>query len=310
MKYQCKNFKFLKMLKMELMVILLGGLFGVVFLSILERKVLGVIQIRVGPNKTGPLGLFQSMIDAMKLILKEFMMQMNLVFWVWFFFPALMCLMAFYVWLIFPNLMENYSLDLGVMFLILILSFEGYSLLYMSYLSNNSYSFMSSFRGVALIISYEVVFFLIVLSFLISLNTLSLNMLYFLQKWGISLLILMYLYMVMSMFSFSIESNRSPCDLVEGESELISGFSIEYVGVSMSFIFITEYLKLMTMMLVFCVLYFGHTLYFWGVFFSFFMLWLRASFPRFRYDYLMMMTWKNFMPLLLGLYYIFFMMFL
>nr|YP_010580852.1 NADH dehydrogenase subunit 1 [Bruchidius siliquastri]UZT27037.1 NADH dehydrogenase subunit 1 [Bruchidius siliquastri] len=291
------------------LILLICVLIGVAFLTLLERKVLGYIQIRKGPNKVGFMGLIQPFSDAIKLFTKEqtypFMSNFNL----YYFSPVINFFLALFLWFCMPFITINLSFNLSLLFFLSVSSLGVYTVMLAGWSSNSNYSLLGSLRAVAQTISYEVSLALILLSFLfliLSLNMIDL-MKYQENIWFMFLLMPLSLMWVISSLA---ETNRTPFDFAEGESELVSGFNVEYSSGSFAMIFLAEYASILFMSMFCCMLFLGANLlsllfFLKLVFISFFWIWVRGTLPRFRYDKLMYLAWKSYLPVSLN-YLIFF----
>nr|AYQ18982.1 NADH dehydrogenase subunit 1 [Scymninae sp. 4 ACP-2013] len=287
-----------------LMILIISVFVGVAFLTLLERKLLGYIQIRKGPNKVGLMGLFQPFSDAIKLFSKEQIFPLMSNFIIFYFTPILNLLLSLMLWLSIPFFMYFLSFNFSVLYFFSISSLAVYSIMLMGWSSNSNYSMLGSLRSVAQTISYEVSMFLIMLSFLIMFK--SLNFLDFMsfQKY-IYLLFFMMPLSLMWFVSCLAETNRTPFDFAEGESELVSGFNIEYSSGMFAFIFLSEYSSILFMSFITVLIMLGGNLFFFTfflklVFLSFLWIWIRGTLPRFRYDKLMYLSWKSYLPISLN----------
>nr|QBZ38211.1 NADH dehydrogenase subunit 1 [Mahmutkashgaria sulcatus] len=284
-------------------------LISVAFYVLLERKVLGYIQIRKGPFKVGILGILQPFSDAIKLFSKEsyFIYFGNML--IYFFMPLLGLLTSMNIWCLFPCSFNFISFPLGLMFFICCLSFLVYSIILSSWSSNSLYSLIGCIRSVAQSISYEVCMFLLLFNLVIFFNGFNLIKFFYLQilNW---FLLVGYPMFLMLFSCFLAETNRSPFDFSEGESELVSGFNTEYSSFNFSFIFLSEYMNMVFMSFMMSLVFLGGD--FFSLFFfmsvmalNFSFIWIRGSFPRFRYDKLMIMCWKIYLPSSLHFFFFF-----
>nr|YP_009262405.1 NADH dehydrogenase subunit 1 [Gramastacus insolitus]ANI86981.1 NADH dehydrogenase subunit 1 [Gramastacus insolitus] len=284
-------------------------LVGVAFVTLLERKILGYIQIRKGPNKLGFMGLMQPFSDAVKLFMKEQTFPKLSNFMPYYLSPVFSLFISLILWGTMPLDFGLLSLEMGVLFFLCCLSVGVYPLMGAGWASNCKYSLLGSLRAVAQTISYEVSLALILLSYIIliggfnfvSLNIFQENIWFF------------WLTFPLSMIWFSsclAEMNRTPFDFAEGESELVSGFNTEYSSGGFVLIFMAEYASILFMSMASVLLFFGGCLasvgfYFKLVMISFAFIWVRGTLPRMRYDKLMYLAWKSFLPVSLN-YLIFF----
>nr|YP_010688340.1 NADH dehydrogenase subunit 1 [Mylabris phalerata]WBR65768.1 NADH dehydrogenase subunit 1 [Mylabris phalerata] len=284
-------------------------LIGVAYLTLLERKVLGYIQIRKGPNKVGFWGILQPFSDAIKLFTKEqtfpYMANLN----IYYFSPAVNLFISLLLWMCMPFFTVYLNFSMSILFFLAVSSLAVYSLMLAGWSSNSGYSLLGSLRSVAQTISYEVSLALIFMSFIYLI--LSMNVLEFIkvQKF-IWLLFLMFPLSLMWIISGLAETNRTPFDFAEGESELVSGFNIEYSSGGFALIFLAEYSSILFMSMLCVLIFMGGDIYSLWFFFkltllSFFWVWARGTLPRFRYDKLMYLAWKGFLPSSL-MYLIFF----
>nr|ALO77605.1 NADH deshydrogenase subunit 1 [Hemipeplus sp. HEM01] len=285
-------------------------LVGVAFLTLMERKVLGYIQIRKGPNKVGLLGILQPFGDAIKLFSKEqtfpFMSNFNL----YYISPIFNLILSLFLWMSIPFLSVYLNFSLSALYFLSVSSLGVYTVMLAGWSSNSSYSLLGSLRSVAQTISYEVSLSLIFMSFLFLILNFSLGEFSFYQKY-IWLLFLTFPLCLMWIISGLAETNRTPFDFAEGESELVSGFNVEYSSGGFAFIFLAEYASILFMSLISSLLFLGGSLgslyfYFQVVFISFLWIWVRGTLPRFRYDKLMNLAWKLFLPVSLNYLIVFF----
>nr|YP_009776035.1 NADH dehydrogenase subunit 1 [Aulacophora indica]QJA26360.1 NADH dehydrogenase subunit 1 [Aulacophora indica] len=294
------------------LILIICVLISVAFLTLMERKVLGYIQIRKGPNKVGFLGLIQPFSDAIKLFTKEQTYPLMANFNLYYFSPVLNLLLGLFLWMCLPFVSVNISFNLSLLFFLAVSSLSVYTIMLAGWSSNSNYSLLGSLRAVAQTISYEVSLSLILMSFLFLI--LSLSLLDFLKYqeyvWFIYLLFPLCLMWLVSSLA---ETNRTPFDFAEGESELVSGFNVEYSSGGFAMIFLAEYGNILFMSLLCCFLFMGANLvsYFFFikmVIISFFWLWVRGTLPRYRYDKLMYLAWKSYLPISLNYLFFFFSM--
>nr|AMP43715.1 NADH dehydrogenase subunit 1 [Dialysis sp. KW-2016] len=283
---------------------------SVAFLTLLERSVLGYIQVRKGPNKVGLAGIPQPFCDAIKLFTKEQMYPLLSNYMFYYICPIFSLFLSLIVWMCMPFFMKLYSFNLGLLFFLCCLSLGVYSLMVAGWSSNSNYALLGGLRGVAQTISYEVSLALMLLSFIFLIMGYNLLGFFYYQLYIWFILISLPLSMVWFV-SCLAETNRSPFDFAEGESELVSGFNVEYSSGGFALIFLAEYASILFMSLLFIVIFLGADLfnlffYFSLVFISFLFIWVRGTIPRFRYDKLMYLAWKQFLPFSLN-YILFFM---
>nr|CAH59760.1 NADH dehydrogenase subunit 1 [Cacoecimorpha pronubana] len=287
-----------------LIMLILGVLIGVAFLTLLERKVLGYIQIRKGPNKLGFMGILQPFSDAIKLMTKEQTYPLFSNYLVYYFSPIFSFFLSLLIWMVIPYYFNMISFNLGFLFFFCCTSLGVYTLMISGWSSNSNYSLLGGLRAVAQTISYEVSLALIMLSVIIMIMDFNL------LKFSYYQFIIWFMFLMMPLslcwLSSSLaETNRTPFDFAEGESELVSGFNIEYSSGGFVLIFLAEYSSILFMSMLFILMYMGGydlSLFFYLklVFISFFFIWVRGTLPRYRYDKLMYLAWKSYLPLSLN----------
>nr|YP_010728501.1 NADH dehydrogenase subunit 1 [Polypedilum heberti]WEF49742.1 NADH dehydrogenase subunit 1 [Polypedilum heberti] len=293
---------FLPMLSCLLLVIFV--MVSVAFLTLLERKVLGLIQIRKGPNKIGLFGILQPFCDAIKLFTKEQILPFFSNSIVYYFSPVFSLFLALMIWFCMPFLIKLFSFSLGVLFFFCCMSFGVYMVMLAGWSSNSLYALLGSLRAIAQTISYEVALVIMLMSVLFMVG--SLNLIYFeIYQKNMWFIVLFFPISMMWMISSLAETNRTPFDFAEGESELVSGFNVEYGAGGFALIFLAEYASILFMSMLFSLLFLGSnviSLFFYLklVFISFLFIWVRGAYPRYRYDKLMNMAWKSYLPIVLN----------
>nr|ALO77295.1 NADH deshydrogenase subunit 1 [Brachinus crepitans] len=283
-------------------------LVGVAFLTLLERKVLGYIQIRKGPNKVGFMGIPQPFCDAIKLFSKEQTYPLLSNYLMYYYSPVMSFFLSLLMWVLMPYSLVLFSFNLGMLFFLCCTSLGVYTVMIAGWSSNSSYSLLGGLRAVAQTISYEVSLALILMSFLILIEGFSLIEFFMFQQYIWLIFISLPLGLVWFVSSLA-ETNRTPFDFAEGESELVSGFNVEYSSGGFALIFLSEYSSILFMSMLFCVMFLGSNLlsffFLKMVFVSFCFIWVRGTLPRYRYDKLMYLAWKSFLPLSLNYLFLF-----
>nr|WCQ78454.1 NADH dehydrogenase subunit 1 [Agriotes sp. GTI-106] len=295
---------------LSLIILIICVLVGVAFLTLLERKVLGYIQIRKGPNKVGFMGIPQPFSDAIKLFSKEQTNPIMSNYWSYYFSPIFNLFLSLVLWVCIPFFSGFLHFSLGMLFFLCVSSLSVYTIMMAGWSSNSNYSLLGGLRSVAQTISYEVSLALILLSFLVLICSLSIFDLMVYQYYVWFFFVGIPLGMVWFVSSLA-ETNRTPFDFAEGESELVSGFNIEYSSGGFALIFLAEYANILFMSMFFSFLFLGGDLISWIfflklVFISFLFIWARGTLPRFRYDKLMYLAWKSFLPVALNYLFFFF----
>nr|APX40173.1 NADH dehydrogenase subunit 1 [Cryptocephalus moraei] len=282
-------------------ILLVGILIAVAFLTLFERKILGYIQIRKGPNKVGLTGILQPFSDAIKLFSKEQTYPYYSNFNLYYLSPVLSLLLSLLLWCTMPFYTYLLNFNLSVMFLLSVSSLGVYCIMLAGWSSNSNYSLLGSLRSVAQTISYEVSLFLILLSFLFM--VLSYNLVDFLKYQENTWFLFIMMPLCMMWFVTCLaETNRTPFDFAEGESELVSGFNVEYSSGGFAMIFLAEYSSIIFMSMICSLLFLGANFYSFTFFLkvgfmSFLWIWVRGTLPRYRYDKLMYLAWKSYLPI-------------
>nr|QKE61514.1 NADH dehydrogenase subunit 1 [Dipseliopoda sp. AJB-2020] len=283
----------------NLLIKLMFILVGVGYLTLMERKFLSYIQIRKGPNKMSFIGIFQPFCDAIKLFSKE---QVNIMlsnYYMYVYSPVFSLFFSMILWLSMPYFINLLSFDLSVIYFFCCISMNVYSLMIAGWSSNSKYALLGSLRGIAQTISYEVSLILMMLSLVFMSN--SYDFMSFLVYQEIISYIFYLFPMSLVWFMISLaETNRAPFDFAEGESELVSGFNIEYGSGGFSMIFMAEYSMILFMSLLFCIMFLGSGMFSFYFYIKYIIMvmvfiWVRGTFPRFRYDKLMYLAWKSFL---------------
>lgn len=291
------------------LILIICVLVSVAFLTLLERKVLGYIQIRKGPNKVGIIGIPQPFCDAIKLFTKEQTYPLISNYISYYFSPIFSLFLSLLCWICIPYIIKLFSFDLGILFFLCCTSLRVYTIIIAGWSSNSNYALLGRLRSVAQTISYEVRLALILLSFIFLIGDYNFINFYYYQNYlwfGILLFPIILVWLRISL----AEMNRTPFDFAEGESELVSGFNVEYRRGGFALIFLAEYARILFISILFSLIFLGGDLfsfifYLKLTFIRFLIIWVRGSLPRFRYDKLIYLAWKGFLPLSLN-YLIFF----
>ena len=293
-------------------------LLGVAYLTLAERKVIGWIQLRRGPNVVGPFGLLQPIADGLKLFLKETVIPASANRIVFVLAPMITFILALIAWAVIPfgEGLVLADINVGVLYLFAISSLGVYGIIMAGWASNSKYAFLGALRSAAQMVSYEVSIGFVIITVLLAVGSLNLSDVVVAQKGGIlhwHFLPLLPMFVVFFISALA-ETNRAPFDLPEAEAELVSGYNVEYSSMTFAMFFLGEYANMILMSGMTVVLFLGgwlppfdmypftvvpgpiwFILKIMAVLFLF--LWVRATFPRYRYDQLMRLGWKVFLPL-------------
>lgn len=302
----------------KILVIVLPLLGAVAYLTYFERKVIGSMQRRRGPNVVGPFGLLQPVADGLKLFVKETVIPTGASRAVFFLAPCLTFILALIAWAVVPfdQGLVLADINVGVLYLFAISSLGVYGILMAGWASNSKYAFLGAIRSAAQMVSYEVSMGFIIITVLLCVGSLNLSDIVMAQKkvWFVIPLLPMA---VIFFISTLAETNRHPFDMPEAEAELVAGFNVEYSAMTFALFFLGEYANMIIMAAITAILFLGGWLppfdvapFTWvpgPVWFAlkiaallFVFLWVRATFPRYRYDQLMRLGWKVFLPLSLA----------
>ncbi|MDY6956780.1 MAG: NADH-quinone oxidoreductase subunit NuoH [Pseudomonadota bacterium] len=308
---------------LKILAIVLPLLGVVAYLTYAERKVIGFMQARVGPNRVGPLGLLQPIADAAKLAFKEIVIPTQANRTLFIMAPVLSFLPALVAWAVVPfaDGMVLADVDAGLLFILALTSFGVYGIMLAGWASNSKYAFLGAMRAAAQMVSYELAMGFALIGVLMAANSLKLNDIVLAQQGGIWHWYFIPLFPLFLVYWISgvAETNRLPFDVVEGESEIVAGFHVEYGGMGFALFFLAEYANMTLIATLVATLFLGgwlspleglpvlgqlpllgqngfHWLALKVAFFLFCFLWFRATFPRYRYDQIMRLGWKVFIP--------------
>ncbi len=296
---------------------------GVAYLTFAERKIIGYMQVRIGPNRVGPRGWLQPIADALKLLMKEVVIPTNANRFLFVIAPMLSIAPALAAWAVIPfgDEMVLANIDAGLLYLLALTSVGVYGIIIAGWASNSKYAFLGTMRSAAQIVSYEIAMGFALVGVLMAGGSLNLVDIVEAQRgsllhwFWLPLLPLFVIYFI----SGVAELNRAPFDVAEGESEIVAGFHVEYSGMAFAIFFLAEYANMILIAALTSVMFMGgylspfegipglESLFAWvpGIFwllmktslFLLFFLWFRATFPRYRYDQIMRLGWKVFIPL-------------
>jgi NADH-quinone oxidoreductase subunit H len=300
---------------LEALALLVPVLIGVAYLTYAERKVLAAMQLRKGPNVVGPFGLWQPFADALKVLMKETIIPTGSNRLLFLLAPMLTFGLAMIAWAVIPvdDGWAIANINVGILYLFAISSLGVYGIIIAGWASNSKYAFLGALRSAAQMVSYEVAIGFVIVSVLLCVGSLNLTDIVRAQEhvWFFIPLFPMFILFYVSGLA---ETNRAPFDLPEGESEIVAGFFVEYSAMAFALFYLGEYANMILMSAMTTILFMGGWLAPFGVppftwipgviwfvlkvcFFLFVFLWVRATFPRFRYDQLMRLGWKVFLPL-------------
>ena len=299
---------------LQILAVTVPLLIGVAYLTLAERRVIGFMQLRKGPNVVGPFGLFQPFADALKLIAKETILPAGADKVVFLIAPMLTFVLALVAWAVIPfgEGMVLADINVGILYLFAVSSLGVYGVIMAGWASNSKYAFLGALRSAAQMVSYEVSMGLVIINVLLCVGSLNLTAIVEAQRnmWFFLPLFPMFIVFFISTLA---ETNRAPFDLPEGESELVDGYFVEYSSMSFALFFLGEYANMILMSGMTVVLFLGGWLPpvdiapfnlipgpIWFILkiclVLFVFLWVRATTPRYRYDQLMRLGWKIFLP--------------
>lgn len=306
----------------KILAIVLPLLFAVAYLMFAERKVIGWMQLRLGPNRVGPWGLLQPIADSLKLLLKEVIIPQRSNRYLFIVAPMLAIAPAISAWAVIPfeDGVVLADIDAGLLFLLAMTSMAVYGVIIAGWASNSKYAFLGALRSAAQIVSYEIAMGFALVGVLMAAQSMNLTEIVLAQKGGFWHWFWLPLFPLLGVYWISAvaETNRAPFDVAEGESEIVAGFHVEYAGMSFALFFLAEYANMILVSVLAALMFMGGWLspvegipfleqwLAWvpgGVwlliktaFFLLLYLWFRATFPRYRYDQIMRLGWKVFIP--------------
>ena len=309
----------------KILLIVVPLMLGVAYLTYAERKVIGYIQLRIGPNRVGPYGLLQPIADGLKLALKEVIFPAKSNLYLFLVAPVLAIGPALAAWAVMPFDAELIlaDIDAGLLYILAITSMGVYGIVIAGWASNSKYAFLGALRSAAQVVSYEIAMGFALVGVLVAAGSLNMGEIVLAQQGGIFSWFWLPLFPLLVVYFISgvAETNRAPFDVSEGESEIVAGFHVEYSGMAFAVFFLAEYADMILISMLAAVMFFGgwlspfqgipglESLFSWvpGLvwllmktgFFLFLYLWIRATFPRYRYDQIMRLGWKIFIPVTL-----------
>ena len=300
----------------KIILIVVPVMISVAYLTYFERRVIGFMQSRIGPNRVGYFGFLQPIADALKLMFKEIVLPSKSNNFLFFLAPLLSIAPALAAWAVIPFDYEMVLADInaGLLYVLAMTSIAVYGVIIAGWASNSKYAFLGSLRSAAQIVSYEIAMGFTLVGVLMCANSLNLGDIVIAQEGGITQWYCWPLFPLFVIYFISAvaETNRAPFDVAEGESEIVAGFHVEYSGMAFALFFLAEYANMILVSILAVIMFLGGWLspvsfipdgIFWLIikvaFVLFCFLWLRATFPRYRYDQIMRLGWKVFIPLTL-----------
>jgi len=313
-------------LLLKSLMVLIPLILAVAYLTYAERKVIGYMQVRIGPNRVGFLGLLQPFADVFKLLFKEIILPAHSNKFLYILAPILAIAPALVAWAVIP-FNEGWVLanvNVGLLFLLAMTSVGVYGIIIAGWASNSKYAFLGALRSAAQVVSYEIAMSCTLVGVVMAAGSLNLSEIVQAQQGGFFKWFWLPLFPLFIVYWISAvaETNRAPFDVAEGESEIVAGFHVEYAGVTFALFFLAEYANMILLSTLSALMFLGGWLSpFEGIpflakafewvpgivwlgikvaFFLFLYLWFRATFPRYRYDQIMRLGWKVFIPITFG----------
>ena len=310
----------------QILAITITVILSVAYLTLAERKVIGYMQARIGPNRVGPYGLLQPFADVIKMLLKEIVVPSRSNEFLFVVAPLLTLIPAFAAWAVI-SLWPGFSVanvDAGVLYILALAGFGAYGIIIAGWAANSKYAFLGAMRSAAQIVAYEIAMGFALVGVVMAAGSLNLGRIVQTQSGGPGSWYWLWLFPLMVVYFVSgiAETNRAPFDVAEGESEIVAGFHVEYSGIAFALFFLAEYANMILVSALASTFFLGgwlspfegypfvgkiqwlaapglHWLALKMTFFLFCFLWFRATFPRYRYDQIMRLGWKVFIPVTL-----------
>nr|ALC75994.1 NADH dehydrogenase subunit 1 [Bemisia afer] len=285
----------------NLLFLLIMVMLSIAFFTLMERKVIGYSQSRKGPNKILITGIVQPMADAIKLLSKEVNLNFNSNVYIYMVAPLINIICSMMMWMMFPFMFTFSFMKMSMLFMLCCMTFNTTSIMMMSWSSNSNYAFIGMIRTISQLISYEINLIMLIMSIIMITEQMNLMLTSKMQKYS-PILIITFPMIIIWMITILAETNRTPFDFSEGESELISGFNIEYSSINFMMLFLSEYSSILLMSFIsvslFVTNYVNNMIFYWLYFIlCFYFIWARTTLPRFRYDKLMKLNWTQILPL-------------
>jgi NADH-quinone oxidoreductase subunit H len=307
---------------LKIIAILVPLMLGVAYLTFAERKIIGYMQVRIGPNRVGPRGWLQPIADVVKLLMKEIILPTNADRFLFVIAPMLSLAPALAAWAVMPftDTLVLANIDAGLLYVLALTSMGVYGVIIAGWASNSKYAFLGAMRSAAQIVAYEIAMGFALVGVLIAGGSLNLRAIVLAQQGSLLHWFWLPLFPLFLVYFISgvAETNRAPFDVAEGESEIVAGFHVEYSGMAFAVFFLAEYANMILIAALATLMFMGGWLSpFQGTWFEswfawvpgvvwltlkiagflFVFLWLRATFPRYRYDQIMRLGWKVFIPI-------------